>query len=148
MDPLSITANVVGITTTCLATIKALNDLRTKFREAALTLAAICSESAVISATLSRLQSFIMSQERKFLKCFEDRMELVATFDIALLGCVAVFSCLQEEIGRITRGMDNPQIGKFGKIKMLWREDVMQELLRQIRCQQVAISLPIQILQM
>lgn len=148
MDPFSITASVVGITTTCLATIRTPNDLGHRLQGAALTIAAICSESAVISATLSRLQSIIASHDQSFFSRFDDRMESLATFDIALLGCMAMFSCLQEEVQALSKGLsEDGTIGRLSRPKLNWKEETMQELLRQLQGQQVAMSLLLQILQ-
>ena len=55
MDPLSVTASVIVITDACLKVTKGLSDNRTKYRNANLTILAICSGSAVVSVSFSQL---------------------------------------------------------------------------------------------
>jgi len=45
MDPLSITASVVGISGACASVIKSLKEIHDKYSQADLTILAICSES-------------------------------------------------------------------------------------------------------
>lgn len=89
-----------------------------------------------------------MGETNHFLARFEERTELIATFNIALLGCTAVFASLQNEIKSIAKDLtEDGRPGTSSKIKIYWKEDAMQEMLRQLRNQQVAVSLLIEILQ-
>ena len=53
MDPLSIPAAVVGLTATSIQTGKSLHNIKDKFQGAALTIGAICTETTIISASIS-----------------------------------------------------------------------------------------------
>jgi hypothetical protein len=149
MDPFSITAGIVGITAACLSTAKSLNSLRSKCREGSATITAICSEATVISASLSHIQALMIDRPTVVTARFQQRPELMATFDTALIGCMVMFSALDEEIKRIAAHMtDDTELSWKGKVRFVWREDTMKELLSQMRGQQTAITLLTQLLQM
>lgn len=61
MDPLSVTASVAGIATACLMTAKTLNNLRSKFQDAQMTIAAIRTETTVIGTTLAKIQGILLN---------------------------------------------------------------------------------------
>jgi hypothetical protein len=69
--------------------------------------------------------------------------------DVALTGCMVLFSCLDTEIQRIVAGTPDPaQIRWRSKLRMMWNEQKLNELLNALRGQQTAINLLIQLLQM
>ncbi|OCK79667.1 hypothetical protein K432DRAFT_405366 [Lepidopterella palustris CBS 459.81] len=150
MDPISITASVVGVTAACLKAAKTLQGLRCKYLEASTTIAAICSESTLISASLSQIQALLLRNPNDLSGHLQSRPELAATFDTTLTGCTVVFACLEEEIKRldvaacIQEGRDTWR----QMAKVAWKADAMKELLQSIRGQQSAITLLIQMLQM
>jgi hypothetical protein len=102
MDPLSITASVVGLTATCVQTARALGDLKDKFQNAGITIAAICTETTIISASLSRIQSSMLGSPTGLSDKLSARPDLEATLDHALTGCYVVFDVLQAEIQKLT----------------------------------------------
>lgn len=152
MDPLSITGTVLSITARCLTTAKALYDLREKYKDAQVIISAIYTESTVISASLSRIQSLVLQDPDALSKQLQFRPELETVFDTALTGCMVVFSVLDDEVQKLTTaGADAVGSAKLGfkaKARYLWNEATMKELLQQIRGQQTAITLLIQGLQM
>ena len=143
MDPLSATASVAGIVAFCLKTAKALESLRESYKHASGTIAALCSEAAVISASLAQVQGLLLRTQCKI------RPELRDAFDIALTGCAVTFSCLDHGVQCLAQEAD--ETNRFGwktKARYVWKEEAMRDLLLQIRGQQTAISLLIQGLQM
>ena len=102
MDPLSITASVVGLTSICVQTAKALRDIKDKFQGATLTVSAICTETTIISASLSRIQSSLLGSPDEISDKLRERPDLEATLDNALTGCYLVFDVLQAEIQKFT----------------------------------------------
>ena len=81
MDPLSITSSVVGLTATCVKTAKKLHDLKDKYQNANLTISAICTESTIISASLSRIQSSILDSPNALSDKLNAQPDLEATLD-------------------------------------------------------------------
>ncbi|KAF2181767.1 hypothetical protein K469DRAFT_637902 [Zopfia rhizophila CBS 207.26] len=150
MDPVSITAGVVGVTAACLKTAKILNELRPRYLEASATIAAICSESTLVSASLSQVQALLLRNSKVMATQLQARPELAATFDTTLTGCTVVFACLEEEVNRldIKACKEEDQDSWKHRAKIAWRADTMKELLQSIRGQQGAITLLIQMLQM
>ncbi|OCK78595.1 hypothetical protein K432DRAFT_406322 [Lepidopterella palustris CBS 459.81] len=143
MDPLSVTAGVMSVIGDCLRTAKDLYDLRSRYSNASITITAIYSESMVISASLSQVQSLLLRD------ALQNKPELHAAFDTALTGCMVVFSCLDEEVRDLaTKVEDRNDLNWKDKAKLLWKEDAMRELLVQLRGQQTALTLLIQGLQM
>jgi hypothetical protein len=121
MDPLSITSVVVSLTAKCMQAAKQLNDLRDKYRSAQIIISAICSESTVISLSLSQLQGLMLQNPQILSTRLAARPEIQSTFDTVLTSCMVVFTVLEEEI---------------------------LNLLGQIRGQQSTMSLLLQLLQM
>jgi hypothetical protein len=143
MDPISITASVLGITSRCLSTAKTLYCLREKFKNSQMTISAIYSECTIISASLGHIQSLVLTNPEILRSNLQSRPELESVLDIALTGCVLVFSVLDDEVQTLNRG-----VGSMGtRVAHLWKEGTMSDLLTQIRGQQTALSLLIQALQ-
>ncbi|KAJ9642073.1 hypothetical protein H2199_005288 [Coniosporium tulheliwenetii] len=148
-DPPSVTAGVVGITAICLKTAKALRNLTSKYEDAAITIAAIISESTIISASLSKIQSLLLDTSDAFTGGLNARSELHATFDTALIGCIVVFSCLENEVKQLSLHAEHAHsVDWKSKAKAVWKDDQMKELLESLRGQQNALTLLMQGLQM
>ncbi|KAF2114853.1 hypothetical protein BDV96DRAFT_646722 [Lophiotrema nucula] len=150
MDPISIVAGVAGVIFTCLKITKALNSIRPDYLEASATIAAICSESSLVSASLSQIQALLLQKTGTISEYLENRPDLAATLDTALTGCTVVFACLEEEVARLRpetcRDEDERSLAQ--RVKTFWKAGAMKELLESVRGQQGAITLLIQILQM
>lgn len=148
MDPLSITASVVGLTATCFQAAKALNGLKSRFQSASLTVAAICTEAAIISASLSQIQSSMLGSPDGLSEKLRARPDLEATLDSVLTGCYVVFNVLETEIQKLTESAQpNPSdLGFRAKLRYVWSESTMQDILSQIRGLQTALVLFLQLL--
>ena len=109
---------------------------------------AICSEAAVIGASLSQIQTLILCKSESE-GYFKPRPELADVLDVSLTGCTVVLSCLDEEIRR----MSDTRLRTTGftlrnKARVVWNQDKLRDLLESLRGQQTAINLLIQLLQM
>ncbi|KAG5769181.1 hypothetical protein H9Q72_003524 [Fusarium xylarioides] len=123
MDPLSIASSVVGLTATCLSTCKKLHDLAGEYEDVPTTIAMICSESTVISMGLSELQSKILHRD-DLAQAWASRTDILNVFEVALTGCMIVFSCLEAE----TRNLKLKNPGVFAKLK-----DTLSSIQKDIR---------------
>lgn len=148
MDPLSITASVVGLTATCLRAMKAMNDLKGKFQNANLTITAICTETLIISTSLSQIQSSMLGSPDELSSKLSTRPDLKATLDHALIGCYVVFDVLHAEIKKLTASTQSSllDLSLRAKLRYLWNEKMMQDILQQIRGLQTALTLLLQLL--
>ncbi|KAI0151621.1 hypothetical protein GGR57DRAFT_503888 [Xylariaceae sp. FL1272] len=146
MDPLSITSTVIGLTATCLQTAKALNDVKDKYQNAQLTISAIVTEATIISASLSRIQTLILGNTAGVAEKLQ-RQDLETTLDAALTGCYVVFDVLEIEVRKLTEASVSQEHGLsvMAKIRFVWSETAMQDILRQIRGLQVALTLLLQL---
>ncbi|PQE15068.1 Serine threonine kinase (Kin4) protein [Rutstroemia sp. NJR-2017a BVV2] len=120
MDPLSIASIVVKLTATCLSTAKTLSAIQNDYKDAPISIVSICSEAAVISACLSRLQMIVC----------EKQTELNYALDVALTGCVVLFSCLADEIRNITSDSSPTAAGAIkwkGKAKLVWNHEKLRD---------------------
>jgi len=145
MDPLSITTGVASIAALCLKASVGLDTLCSKYQNAGVTITALSSECTLISAALTQLQTLLLQNSQ-----VQNRPDLVITFDTALTGCMVVFTCLEEEIRKLSLPTSNNQvrIPWRSKVKLVWNEATMKEYLSQIKGQQAALSVLIQLLQM
>jgi len=97
---------VVGISDVCLKVVIALHAFRQKYQHAALTIGAICTESTV-AVPLSHIQGIIYRDpDAMVVALLKDRPDLARTFDVALTGCMALFSCLEDEVGNLCIALD------------------------------------------
>lgn len=112
-----------------------------------MTIVSICSEATTISASLSHIQSLLLSK-KDLEGILQARQDLAAALDTALVGCVVLFSCLSEETKRLTKGSIGPSTFTWkSKARLLWNHDKLKELLDGLRGQQTAINTLIQLLQ-
>jgi hypothetical protein len=125
-----------------------LYELREHFKYADLTIVSICSESTIISASLSQLQ-FLVLRTNNLQNVLKARPELAAALDTALIGCAALYSCLEMETKRmrLATALAGNSTWK-SKAKMIWSKDQLKELLDSLRGQQTAINTIISLLQM
>lgn len=109
---------------------------------------AICSESTVISASLTQIQSLLL-QRHDFAEIWKSHTELPMVLDQAVTGVIVIFNLLDAEIQRITAGTSDPsRIRWRPRLRMLWNESQLNDLLSSIRGQQTSMTLLIQLLQM
>ncbi|KAF5020730.1 hypothetical protein F66182_7232 [Fusarium sp. NRRL 66182] len=142
MDPLSIAASVVGLTATCLSTSKKLHDLAGEYEDVPVIIASICSESTVISIGLSELQMKIL-RRHDLAQAWASRTDVLMAFETALSGCMIVFSCLEAETRQLRS--KNPRV--WAKLKFMWNQDRLKDLLHALRGQQTSIGFLLQILE-
>jgi hypothetical protein len=126
----------------CIQSAKQLYDLRSRYKDANILITAIYSESMVIAASLSQVQTLLHQDTLK------SKPQLLQTFDRALTGCRVVYGCLEEEVRDLVVKTETDDLKFRDRAKFLWKEDTFKELLTQIRGQQSALSLLIQGLQM
>lgn len=101
----------------------------------------ISSEMSVVSASLSHIQTLIVSK-KDFEALLRSRPEIAATLDTTLMGC------LDKEIKNVTKhGRRSAAFSSNGKIKVTWKHETFQGLLDGICGQQLAISTFTQLLQ-
>ncbi|KAJ4178871.1 hypothetical protein NW755_012893 [Fusarium falciforme] len=145
MDPLSIATSVVGLTATCLTTCKKLSDLAGNYEDVPVVIAMICSESTLISIALSELQMKILRRD-DLSQAWASRTDVLMAFETALTGCMVVFSCLEAETRQL-QSQNSSSMGVWAKIRFMWNQDRLKELLNALRGQQTSIGFLLKILE-
>ncbi|KAI8722668.1 LIM zinc-binding domain-containing protein [Fusarium sp. LHS14.1] len=146
MDPLSIAASVAALSTTCLNTCKKLSDLAGNYQDVPVVIGMICSETTIISIALSELQKNIL-QRQDLSQAWASRTDILAAFETALTGCMIVFSCLEAETRQLrSQTLNSSGMRVWAKLKFLWNQDRLKELLSALRGQQSSINFLIQVL--
>lgn len=107
----------------------------------------LCSESTVISVALSQLQILILQRD-DLSQAWASKTDIFDAFEMSLNGCMVVFSCLEAE----TRQLQTQMPGSAGKrvwtkIKFMWNQDRLKELLTSLRGQQSSINFLLQVLE-
>ncbi|KAG4264995.1 hypothetical protein FPRO04_00721 [Fusarium proliferatum] len=134
---------IVGLTATCLSTCKKLHDLAGEYQDVPAVIAMICSESTIISIGLSELQMKILRRD-DLAQAWASKTEIWMAFETALTGCMVVFSCLEAE----TRSLRSKNPGVWAKIRFIWNQDRLKELLGALRAQQSSITFLLSLLEL
>ncbi|KAF7670651.1 hypothetical protein GT037_011230 [Alternaria burnsii] len=145
MDPLNITTAVLRITTTCVVAAKELNEIRTAWKRAPVTVSSLCSQLKLTGASLSQIQSLLLSDT----DVLQEKPTLIETLDTTLTSCLVLSTWLEKYMLKITKGvLDTSRLNWKAKFKTLWNDDEVKELQRQLHEQHTAISALIGLLQM
>jgi hypothetical protein len=149
MDPLSVTVSVATFLANCLTTVKSLSNLSSKYQHALVTIGSIVSETTILGAYLAQIQQLLLINAPGVSDYGPGGIELRRTFDIALTACLTTFSCLEEEVRRLAAKAGEPQDADWKEVaKVIWKDDIMTELLKEVHEQQTAMALLVQTLQM
>ncbi len=141
MDPLSIGASIGSLSSASIVTLKNLNELLGKFRDAPKTLRDLSSETKVISISLSQLQNVLVSDKHSVLTQSLLKPDIRNALDVALTGCQMSLSCLETEIHSLTANIGTDQKLSFSdRAKVAWKDDKFKELLQQLSRQHNAIA--------
>ena len=148
MDPLSMSAAVAALTATSIQTAKTLHSIKDKFQGAEFTITSLCTETTIISASLSQVQGLLLGDQDRIAKDLSNRPDLEATLDQALTGCFVALDVLQAEIEKITEACPtgSKNVTLKAKMRLLWNETTMQDMVTHLRGIQSALSLLLQLL--
>src|SRR5690242_5431723 len=143
MDPLSIAGSTASTLVVAARIIKSLKDVHSMYKEAPLTLSTICSECSVVYASLALIQSSLPANLE-----LSRSTQVYSACDTALLGCALTLSVLDKEIQSCVEAKQNPHnASAVKKCRVVFEKDHLQELLSQVRGQQVALNLLLTMLQ-
>jgi hypothetical protein len=141
MDPLSITAATSSLVFSVVKNGRVIATLFEKFQEAQRCLFMIQTECTVLAAALSQLEVlFSRPPDSRPMQYPDHALEAL---DLSLVGCTLTFSVLSQEIDALAAGVDdsNAKMTKGKRVKYLWKEEPMNELLQQLRGQSSALTL-------
>ena len=141
LDPLSITSATASLVFTI---VKAGNDLATvlgEYQNAPRHVLLMSTECTVLAAGLSQVQ-MLFSSGKITSHARDLPSSLLETLNLSLVGCTLVLSVLTKEIDNLTAGnaSDDTTIKKSKRIRYLWNEGTMKDLLDQLRGQSAALE--------
>ncbi|KIW02212.1 hypothetical protein, variant [Verruconis gallopava] len=149
MDPLTVTVSVASFLANCLTTVKVLGSLSSRYPHVLVTISSIVTETTYLGSFLGHIQELLLINAPSVHDTSPAGRELRQTFDLALSACLITFGCLEEEVRQLAI-QPPPDAGPEWKerVKQLWKDDIMNEILTQIREQQSTMALLVQTLQM
>jgi len=138
MEPLSAIASASALAFAAIKAARALSGLRDCYEKAGPVLASINSECTALHIALTQLQRLALSG--LFFERLTSQPHFGDSLDLVLLSSVQTFSALDEEIRIMTQSLNQKQ-NLFQRLKYVWNEEAMREILQQLRCQQNTINL-------
>lgn len=147
MDPLSITATVAGLIGTCAQVAKRINYLVGGYNDAPLLVSSIASETAILSAVLCQIEQVAVHTPGSLSSRLDGELAFRTAFDTGLSSCSLVLSVLRKYLSAMTGKKQTGELGKSGRVTVVWNQDRLQDLLKQIRGQQYGLNLLISALQ-
>lgn len=149
MDPLTVTVSVASFLANCLSTVKVLGSLSSRYQHVLVTISSIVSETTFLGSYLAHIQQLLLINAPGITDTSAAGRELRQMFDVALTACLITFGCLEEEVRHLAIKTPDGVDADWKEIsRRLWKEEIMTEILMQIREQQATMALLVQTLQM
>jgi hypothetical protein len=149
MDPLSIATGAASLTTACVKSIRSLKAIANTYKSASLTILAISSECSVISTALSQIQNLFLHNPDSLKLQLGLQNQLHAAIETALTGCSVTLAALDDELQKLAEGQTvTGESSRLVRLKYMWNEDIMKELLQNLRGQHGGLNLLLTALQM
>ena len=141
MDPLSIAATASGLVFSVVRNGRALATIFEKYKDSQRCIFMIQTECTVLAAALSQLQMVFSKVSKADMGQCPDFV--VEAIDLSLTGCTLTMSVLSKELDSLVDSVnsDRAKMAKGKKVKYVWKEEPMIELLQQLRGQSSALSL-------
>ena len=151
MDPLAITSAIAALVANSAKLSKNCNDYWNKYKVSSITLTAIATECSTISISLSQIHALFDRDPDRTTSKLSNTPHLISVFDNALKACGIVLSVIDDEIEKLSRSAGKEAVAKFpriARIKYVWNEAKMKELLSQARAQQNALQMLLALIQL
>jgi hypothetical protein len=136
--------SIAPLITTCTKIVKILRDVGKKFKRAPLMMTSIATECSLIHVALDQLRTFDWTS---LAAQGDGRLELMTrSSETIILGCTLTLSVIEEyatELQEYVEGSKlspTEQMGIMARVRVLWKEDEMRELLLQLRGYQTGLT--------
>ncbi|RFU76899.1 ankyrin repeat [Trichoderma arundinaceum] len=140
MDPVAIIGAASSLVVSLAKASKSLSDIRKGFHEAPMTLASMITECKTISAALTHLQNLTLGNPVALSPSIMSPETITESFDNALTGCMLILSALEAQLERFSQNEKPEDIRFMQRVRLLWNEDTMSQLLENLRGQHAAIN--------
>ena len=144
MDPLSATASVAALLVTCGKVARVALGVCGTYKDAPFTIDSIATECAAVRAALDCLQSLLGDDTDSL------DVEISHKFETAILGCTSILSALEEYVIELRKNQDLSNLdatSRRAKLKLLWHERKIKELLLQLQGHKSSITMLVNVLQ-
>jgi hypothetical protein len=151
MEAIAAASAISTLVFNCGTAVHACNTLRGKWKNADQALRSISTEGSTLKASLLQL-SHLMAQDPAALSSRWDATPLLPqTFQSAIESFERVLNDLQKELRKLNgasgRSTSTMLTGTL-KLKYMWNEEAMKDILVQLRCHQQSLQFLLTILQM
>lgn len=124
--------------------------VKDSYNKAPMTLTATLTECKTIHITLSKIQGLVYKNEADLSSRLTAQRPMQEVFDDALTGCRLTLAALNLELDKLVepkKGMRPMEIGFQAKARLVWKEDIMKQLLDQTRGQMSSLQSLIHLLE-
>jgi hypothetical protein len=136
--------SIAPLITTCTKIVKILRDVGKKFKRAPLMMTSIATECSLIHVALDQLRTFDWSS---LAAQGDGRLEhMTRLTETIILGCTLTLSVIEEYASELQEYVEGSklspteQMGIMARVRVLWKEDEMRELLLQLRGYQTGLT--------
>lgn len=135
---------ITPLLTTCTKIVKILHDVGKRFKRAPLMMTSIATECSLIHVALAQLGNFDWSAVSTSV---DGRLEqMTRSTEAVILGCTLTLSVIEEYAIELQEYVDGSpvspteQMGIMARVRVLWKEDELRELLLQLRGYQTGLT--------
>lgn len=150
MDPFTVSMAVAPLILSSAKLIMLVSAVKDSYKTASTTLIATSAECRVMHMTLSKIQGLVYKNESDLSSRLTAQKPLREAFDDALTGCRMTLAALNLEMDKLIEPNMGTQTTGFGfrvKAKLVWKEDIMKQLLDQTRGQMTSLRYLIEFLE-
>lgn len=150
MDPFTISMAIAPLVLSSAKLIMLISVIRDSYISAPTTLTATLTECKIIHITLSKIQGLVYKNETDLSSRLTAQAPLREAFDGALTGCRMTLAALNLELDKLAepkKPLDPLDIGFKAKARLVWKEDIMKQLLDQTRGQMLSLRCLIELLE-
>jgi hypothetical protein len=136
---------ITPLLSTCTKIVRILHDVGKKFKRAPLMMTSIASECSLIHVALAQLRNFDWSSMSSYGDPSRTEQMTRAT-EAIILGCSLTLSVIEDYAIELQDYVDSShlspteQMGIMARVRVLWKEDEMRELLLQLRGYQTGLT--------
>lgn len=124
--------------------------VKDSYNNAPITLTATLTECKMIHITLSKIQGLVYKNEADLSSSLKAQKPMQEVFDDALTGCRITLAALNLELDKLVepeKGMRPMEIRFRARTRLIWKEDIMKQLLNQTRGQMSSLQSLIHLLE-
>ena len=137
-----------GLVGGCLQALQAYTGFQSSYGAIELTIASMKTQCSCMGIVLSEIRN-LLNHDKNRISRFHQGTQLREQFDFVLGACLVVFAILREKLDRLI-GNDEPSERRFSvmeKVKLVWNQQEMKDLLQNIQGQAFAVNLLLSALQ-